>query len=473
MAVSTTNFESARGVDTRQRQGKSVLTFIELLSNILRKLQKVIVARWHIDSWQTTSSIPMKTTFRNWASAVAVAMTLLGSQGMTLAADHGDAPNSSNDQASDLGDTYLFLDPNDNTKVVMIMTFRGFIASGENANFGIFDPNVLYKFDIDNNRGPAPERTISVTFSPRVAIPGPEGRAALEIPQPQTASIRITGVPGVLTAPTTNSGLGPVAPPPVITSFNGVTVEGPVDFFAGLVDDPFFFDIPAFSRFIGSVRSGSPDPSQFSRGRDSFAGYNTMAIAIRLPVSFVRNARGDTPLSIRMAASASRRIQYINRRGQSFSIGSAHKVDRSGVPAVNVVLIPFNQKNAYNAGTPLEDSKGAFAPGIIATLTALGTAAPQIDLLASVAVTRGDYLTLTTNVANSGPGGGNSEGAGFPNGRRLQDDVVDTLLTIVSNFTPVGDSVPANDVPFNSVFPFLAAPQQPRAPGTVDDNTRN
>lgn len=417
--------------------------------------------------------IPMKTTFRNLAAVVAAALTFFGTQSVTLAADHGDSPNASNDASCDIADTYLFLDPNDNTKVVILFTVRGFIASGENANFGIFDPTVLYKFDIDNNRGPAPERTISVTFSPRVAIPGPEGRAALEIPQPQTASIRISGVPGVLTAPTTNSGLGTVAPTPVITSFNNVTVEGPIDFFAGLVDDPFFFDIPAFSRYIGSVRDGAPDPSQLSRGRDSFAGYNIMAIGLRLPVSFVRNARGDTPLSIRVASSTSRRIQYINRRGQAFSIGSAHKVDRNATPGVNVVLIPFNRKNAYNAGTPLEDSKGAFVTDILSTLSALGTTQPSIDLLASIAVARGDYLSLTTNVANSGPGGGNNEGAGFPNGRRLGDDVVDTLLTVVSNFASVGDSVPANDVPLSNTFPFFAPPQQPRLPGTVDDNTRN
>ena len=62
---------------------------------------------------------------------------------------------------------------------------------------------------------------------------------------------------------------------------------------------------------------------------------------------------------------------------------------------------------------------------------------------------------------------------GFPNGRRLSDDVIDTILFFVANQNTLGDSVPANDVPFRSTFPFLGAPQQPRPAGTVDDNTRN
>ena len=81
--------------------------------------------------------------------------------------------------------------------------------------------------------------------------------------------------------------------------------------------------------------------------------------------------------------------------------------------------------------------------------------------------------TLDTTIANSGPGGGNNSGAGFPNGRRLQDDVIDTILTLVNNGSPLGDNVNANDVPFRDVFPYLASPHQPLDMGVVDDNTRN
>src|SRR5439155_20061185 len=70
--------------------------------------------------------------------------------GTALAADHGDAPNVAGDQAADLGDTYVFLDPNDNTKVFLAMTFRGFIVPGEAVNFTSFDEHVLYRFEIEN-----------------------------------------------------------------------------------------------------------------------------------------------------------------------------------------------------------------------------------------------------------------------------------------------------------------------------------
>ena len=111
---------------------------------------------------------------------------------------------------------------------------------------------------------------------------------------------------------------------------------------------------------------------------------------------------------------------------------------------------------------------------IVGTLTALGTSQDNINLLAQVAVLKGDFLRLDLGKANSGPGGGNNTGAGFPNGRRLVDDTIDTILAIVTNGAiTTGDNVNANDVPLRDTFPFFAPPQQPFPPGTVDDRTRN
>ncbi|MEN3332360.1 MAG: hypothetical protein V7641_1725, partial [Blastocatellia bacterium] len=146
---------------------------------------------------------------------------------------------------------------------------------------------------------------------------------------------------------------------------------------------------------------------------------------------------------------------------------------RMGNPAINVALIPFAHKDAYNFATTQDDANGAFAGDIVGTLKALGTNDTNIGILASVAVAKGDFLHLDTSVANTGASGGNNAGAGFPNGRRLQDDVIDTILFFVANQNTLGDNVNSNDVTFRSSFPFLAPPQQPRAPGTIDDNTRN
>ena len=137
--------------------------------------------------------------------------------------------------------------------------------------------------------------------------------------------------------------------------------------------------------------------------------------------------------------------------------------------------MPFAKKDAYNAGDTQADARGVFAPDIVGTLTALGTNAANIGVLASVAVTKGDFLHLDTSLVNQGARGGDNAGVGFPNGRRLRDDVIDTELNIITNgLITAGDHVDANDVPFRDAFPFIAPPQQPReGAGNVDDNTRN
>ena len=74
----------------------------------------------------------------------------LGVPPAARAADHGDAPNVDNDSGADIADVFLFLDPTDNTKVCILGTVHGFIVPGEAANFAAFDPNVKYRFDIEN-----------------------------------------------------------------------------------------------------------------------------------------------------------------------------------------------------------------------------------------------------------------------------------------------------------------------------------
>jgi hypothetical protein len=58
-------------------------------------------------------------------------------------------------------------------------------------------------------------------------------------------------------------------------------------------------------------------------------------------------------------------------------------------------------------------------------------------------------------------------------GRRLQDDVVDMVFTIINNGKPLGDKVNGNELAFNDRFPFVAKPHQPFPPGSgADDRTR-
>ena len=391
---------------------------------------------------------------------------LYGSVDAVRAADHGDAPNVAGDQACDLGDVYFFLDPNDNTQAVLIMTVRGFIVPGEAVNFAIFDEKVRYRFGVENTGDAKIDSVFEITFSARTADPGPTGKEILQIPRAQTARIKLPNGK-TFTAPVLNPSLGATPPAQTVTT-NAATG---VSFFAGEVDDPFFFDIPGFSRFIASVRNGSPDPTQLARGRDTFAGYNILAIALRVPVSLIKGSSNVIGLN----ASTLRAMQTPKKgKAKIKSQGVFAPIDRMGNPAVNVALVPFNKKNLYNASSTQDDAAGRFANDIVATLTALGTNATNIGILASVAITHGDFLHLDVSIANTGTGGGTNAAAAFPNGRRLQDDVIDTLLNIITNGAiTTGDNVNANDLAFADTFPFLAKSQQPFAPGTLDDNTRN
>jgi hypothetical protein len=393
------------------------------------------------------------------ALALTIAVSIMLTPAPTIdAADHGDAPLTAHDLGADLNDAYMFLDPNDNTKVILIMTVHGFIVPAEASNFGIFDPAIRYRFELENTGDAKPDAFIDVRFSPRIAVNG--------APQAQTATITCTGFANnrTFTAPSTNSSnTADVAPTPVITTDSTTSIS----FFAGLTDDPFFFDIPAFGRFVASVRAGAPNPAVFQRGRDSFAGYDTLAIAFSIPVSLVRNGGNQLGLSCDTQRRSPR--IYNTQTGDDTGFGRWVNVDREGIPAVNVALVPFNSKNAYNAANTIDDANGKFAAGIVSTLNLFGTNPTYQAILAQVAITRGDILRLDLTKANTGT---NPE-ASFPNGRRLTDDVIDILLTLIANGNTLGDNVNGNDVPFRTSFPFLAPSQQPRTPGTTDDNTRN
>ena len=404
------------------------------------------------------------------------------------AADHGDAPFVAGDQFADLADIYAFLNPNDNTKVDIIVTFRGFIVAGEAVNFAIYDPTLRYRIEIENTGDAKADKFINVSFSPRIAIAGPAGKEILQIPQPQNATITFenfkdsTGkkIKGEFVAPVTNPSLGGTAPAQTVTDLNvaGTTMR----FSAGEVDDPFFFDIPGFARFIADVRNGVANPqNQFNRARDTFAGYNVMSIALEVPASFLTGSNGSV-----IGVSAASQRHVVSKIGKPGKLpkgtGSFKTIDREGVPAVNVALVPFNRKNEYNQSTTQDDANLKFGGDILAVLAALGTNGATVFpptgnalVLAQVAVLNGDILRLETNAVtapNTGTGGGTGAN-GFPNGRRLKDDVVDILLTLINNSNALGDNVNASDVAPNDTFPFVHQSQQPFATGTTDDNTRN
>ena len=399
----------------------------------------------------------MEKNYGKWiALGVAAAAPLL-----LWAADHAEAPVVASDQGADIADVYAFLDPNDNTKAILAFDVHGFIVPGENGNLGGFDPDVVFRLNIENTGDAKPDKFIEVTFDDQTSRSQPQ-TAHVKIPAKKKRDEISFSAPTTVSSATASSAASPV----VTTDTNGIS------FFAGLTDDPFFFDIPAFNRFAGSVLAGAPDGNLLTRGRDTFAGYNVQMIALSVPVELLTGSASNV---IGVSATTLRRsVTVRSAKKDARETGALVPIDRMGVPAINTVLIPFARKNEYNRATTVDDAAGKFATDIVGTLHALGTDSNHVAILAGVAVAKGDMLRLDTSIANTGAQGGDVGGAGFPNGRRPTDDVIDTILFLVTNEgLTTGDNVNANDLTFRSTFPFFAPSHQPRDTGIVDDNTRN
>jgi hypothetical protein len=467
-----------------------------------------------------------KTTVAATLAATALAaVAMLATPSSTFAADHGDAPALAQDLGCDVNDVFIFLDPTDITQTVIIGTVHGFLVPGEVPNFAVFDENVRYRFEIYNDHvntvpspvlNPAatasqkaafskalkPNRFIDVTFKKRnVGVAQQTGTGGGFIPQNlrrplrQEATITLTGFTGlnsnVLKTDINGDAL-------LVTPFNTSTTAAAFDvrnikvspgvtvqFFAGEVDDPFFFDIPAFTSFIDGIRNGgAPNVNAFNRQRDTFAGYNTLAIALRIPTALLVSDKGPF---LGVDFLAQRHITQLLTNDGVKGGGGFKTVDRMGNPTVNVALIPFDKKNAYNSGTPKQDAQLKFAPTITETLNELGVVSnppePAFLALANIAIAYGDILRLNTTISNFGSPAGagydhkDANGFALPNGRRLQDDTVDIILTTINHNGTLGDGVANSGTGLQAVgtsFPFLGKPHQPLGTGSgTDDATRN
>ncbi len=395
------------------------------------------------------------------ASALIGTITLALPFTRTNASDHIDSPSIAQDRGSDLDDNWAFLDPNDNSMVVLVMSTQGFIVSGEHFGMPIFDHNIRYRFEIENTGDARPDRFVDVTYS-----------RGLGRQMPQTATIRLPNGQS-FTAPTTISTQEYRPPAPVVTTNR----ETGASFFGGNADDPFFLDDTGANRMVASsiMNPGRPNKSLLSErgGRDTYAGFNTLITAVRVPVAMLRGKAGNV-IGIN-AVTQRRQTQQIKANGVVEGSGNWVTVDRDGGPLVNNGLIPAPRKDEYNAASTEDDAKGRFQADIVKSLKNLGTDDTHIAMLAKAAVKNGDILRLDLTVPNKGTGGGNNADGGFGKmgGRRLQDDVVDITFTIINNGVPLGDKVDRNEVAFRDQFPFVANPTQPFPPGSgADDRTR-
>jgi len=402
--------------------------------------------------------------FNQYAKPIVNALTLGAALGVwllpaapTVASNHIDSPLTTQDRGANIADHYAFLDPNDNSKIVLIMSTQGFIVSSEHFGMGIFDSNQRYRWEFASGDDASPSKYIDVYYSP--------GLGHLTA---QTATILLPGGHR-FTAPTTVAVQTPHPNPPIITTDSATGAR----FFAGVMDDPFFLDDTGANLFVASsvMHPGHPDKSLLGRreGRNTYAGFNTLITAIELPVSMLKG--GSDVIAIDTVTQRQRN-QTLRQDGEIFGSGDIQTVDREGVPFVNNVLIPPPLKNQFGTSNTVEDARGKFRPAIIASLKALATDNAHIAKILDLVQLHGDFLRLNVKVPNAGPGGGTNVGGGFlhDGGRRLQDDVSTETFTLINNGVRLTDDVLHDEQPFRSIFPFVADPNQPYPPGHERSN---
>jgi hypothetical protein len=273
-------------------------------------------------------------------------------------------------------------------------------------------------------------------------------------------------------------------------------VDGDTRVFAGPRGDSFYVDLGMTFDLI-NLQGRSQTP--FGYGVNGVAGFNVQTIAISVPINKL-TANGSVPTSTSdanaiisgWAATYRQATTILGANGQPpTTSGNWVQVSRLANPLVNEVVVPIGTKDQFNATEPKDDAQYAAAildPEVPRLLTALfGIAvppAPRNDLLALVQGVQGltmrpnevisDQLRLNVavpvtpiaSVNRLGVIGGDN--AGFPNGRRIYDDVVDIELRVLAgvlvpafNVSPnntLGDNVNGPDLPYLQSFPWLATP---------------
>ena len=298
--------------------------------------------------------------------------------------------------------------------------------------------------------------------------------------------------------------------------------------FAGPRDDPFFVDLGSIFD-LGGLRPFNPAhaiPLAQAAGIDGVGGYNTHSIAVKIPITELTGTKsvpafGSQDAVVGIWATGSRRRVSVLQSSGTVATGDGWvQVSRLGNPLINEVVIPLNKKDYWNFQQPRNDSQFAqyySTPALAkiintlygAAIVSLGGHAARTTnradlmaiLLTGLKLPNGTPFTFTgtrqadmlrlnvaippctadpvTDVVGKCSRLGVLSGdlAGFPNGRRLEDDVTDIELRAIADgygsfvnglygsLTPnnspnnlVGDGVNNNDKPFLTVFPYVAPP---------------
>lgn len=446
-----------------------------------------------------------------------------------FASSHREAPLITEDPTMDNTDVYAFRSPDAPDTVTIIANFIPLEEPSNGPNFYRFSPSGVYEIHIDNNGDAKEDITYQFRFRSDVRNAntflyntGPVltlDDADLNVRQFYTLT-RITGARRTGNATRLGgefqvapANIGPKSTPDYAALANAAVFSLPSSggrVFAGPRDDSFFVDIGGIVDLL-TLRPVQqlhmvPPVAPSAAGVDGLKGFNVHSIAIQIPIAQLV-AGGGVPSAptapnaiIGVWSSTSRsRVTLLNANATRQTIGGTTQVSRLGMPLVNEVVLPLAFKDIFNASEPAGDAplftsnetfrNRVLDPEVAKLMTALyGISvppAPRNDLVQvfltglpganqPANVVPAEMIRL--NVAVPVTAQPNRLGAiagdlgGFPNGRRLSDDVVDIALRVVAGVLVTGfdkapnnaltDGVDANDRAFLSSFPYAPLPHQ-------------
>ena len=460
-------------------------------------------------------------------AGMSVLVGAIGTVSLVGASSHREAPYISTDPTADATDLYAFVAPDAPDSVTFIANYVPLQNGGDGPNYYKMGNDVLYEINIDNDGDAIEDLTYQFRFrsdlNPANAFGGNTFLyntgpiTSLNDPdlnQRQFYSVsRFEGEGGAQRAGTMIAENLQVAPYDVgpktfpdgtyasVANQAVYTIGSGIKVFVGPRDDPFFVDL-----------GGTFDLLNVGGGVDYLAKKNVHSIAIQIPKTQL-TADGQAPsgvddpdavIGIRTTAyrQSVRVLRNLGGAGdtntaQGINRGPWIQVSRLDLPLINEVIIPLKDKDRFNGSRPKNDGQflgyvDGTAPGSTATaaphLAALleivlgfdAPPAPRTDLVnalllgveglnrpASPAPSSQLRLNMAVppaaNPERLGVVAGDTQG--FPNGRRLSDDVVDISLAVVGGVLvmqpgaeTLGDAVNTNDKAFTATFPYVALP---------------
>jgi uncharacterized protein DUF4331 len=393
------------------------------------------------------------------------------------ASSHREAPLISQDPTADNTDLYAFVSPDKPSTATIISNWIPGEDPAAGPNYYTFSPSARYDIYADTNGDGKPDVTWRFRFT---NLPS---QFFLGNTQQKYTVTKIVGgkssvVGSGLETPPDN--IGPRSTP----NYDALAAKGVHQLsdgstvFAGQRDDPFFADVGAIFDLV-AIREGT---GASGGGKDFLAGYGVHSIALQVPKSMLDN--GSNHVVGVWAATDRPKVTVAHGKAVTKWV----QVSRLGNPLINEVIIPTNKKDYWNSTSPAQDSQfkqdytnpilaavleklypkfGPFkASGRDDLVQVLLTGIPKLNETGS---TLADELRLNLSIAPTAAdkvdrlGVIAGDNAGYPNGRRLGDDVIDidervVAGELINHKLPLGDGVDANDVPNLSSFPYVAAP---------------